>query len=567
MSTDYQVIGENEKAAFTLKVHRGEGMCLLAMNWRKGRPPNDFVGFAIEYMEPGGDRYLQLRNRLNFAGDDGDVDRNELASRFAPFQKFRWVHFPRNADKEGEFTYRVMPVFMNPRGELSYGEAQVASLRLASETYPGKLNVTFTRGFVSSQAFVENYQRFGDINTLLPPRADDGLDFKPTHPKTKEALAWMGFEARRVILDLLDRAIADEKAAVQVVAYDLSELEVVNRLKKLGKRLQIIIDDDGAHGKPGSGETKAAAILTAAGAQVLRQHMGGLQHNKVIIVDGPKQKQVVCGSTNFSWRGLYVQANNAIVLTGAKPVKLFQATFAAYWDSNNSVAAFGATPSAVWTSLGLTGVDAEVTNSPHIAANAALADIAADVAKTKSSLLFSMAFLYQTPGAMRDAFAAKHLDDKIFVYGISDKAVGGLDFQRPGGNKAVVAPSALTDAPKPFSDEPTGGGGTRMHHKFIVIDFDKPTARVYMGSYNFSIAADTKNGENLLVIRDRRIATAYMVEAIRIFDHYHFRMVRAKANEKGGKLALKKPPKPGAKPWFEEDFTVPAKIKDRLLFS
>ena len=60
-----------------------------------------------------------------------------------------------------------------------------------------------------------------------------------------------------------------------------------------------------------------------------------------------------------------------------------------------------------------------------------------------------------------------------------------------------------------------------MHHKFVVIDFDNPTARVYFGSYNFSEAADTSNGENLLLIRDRRIAISYMVEALRIFDHYH----------------------------------------------
>ena len=43
-----------------------------------------------------------------------------------------------------------------------------------------------------------------------------------------------------------------------------------------------------------------------------------------------------------------------------------------------------------------------------------------------------------------------------------------------------------------------------MHHKFVVIDFDKPTARVYMGSYNFSKPADNQNGENLLRIKDRR---------------------------------------------------------------
>ena len=65
--------------------------------------------------------------------------------------------------------------------------------------------------------------------------------------------------------------------------------------------------------------------------------------------------------------------------------------------------------------------------------------------------------------------------------------------------------AALTKGvPPPFSKEPTGGGGIRMHHKFVVVDFDKPTARVYLGSYNFSSPADTENGENLLLIRDRR---------------------------------------------------------------
>jgi phosphatidylserine/phosphatidylglycerophosphate/cardiolipin synthase-like enzyme len=49
-----------------------------------------------------------------------------------------------------------------------------------------------------------------------------------------------------------------------------------------------------------------------------------------------------------------------------------------------------------------------------------------------------------------------------------------------------------------------------MHHKFLVLDSDKPTARIYLGSYNFSDPADTKNGENLLLLRDRRIAVSYL---------------------------------------------------------
>jgi hypothetical protein len=51
---DFQVSSKNDKAPFTLKLHRGDGMCLVAMNWKKGKPPNDFVDFAIESKPPDG---------------------------------------------------------------------------------------------------------------------------------------------------------------------------------------------------------------------------------------------------------------------------------------------------------------------------------------------------------------------------------------------------------------------------------------------------------------------------------------------------------------------------------
>ncbi|REN19611.1 phospholipase, partial [Mycobacterium tuberculosis] len=71
--------------------------------------------------------------------------------------------------------------------------------------YPKQLNVTFTRGFVSSQAFVDKYGADA-VPQLLPAKAEAGLTFKPTHPKAQEALAWMGFEARSAILEVLDEA-------------------------------------------------------------------------------------------------------------------------------------------------------------------------------------------------------------------------------------------------------------------------------------------------------------------------------------------------------------------------
>ena len=113
MAPKFQVVGTNTSALFTLKIHRGEGMALLAMNWRSGKPPKDFVGFGIQYKEPGGDRFFDLKNRLGFARSDGSIDTTKLSTMLSPIQKFRWVHFPFHADAPGQFTYRVTPMFFD----------------------------------------------------------------------------------------------------------------------------------------------------------------------------------------------------------------------------------------------------------------------------------------------------------------------------------------------------------------------------------------------------------------------------------------------------------------------
>jgi hypothetical protein len=567
---DFEVFGTNAAALFSLKVFRGEGMALLGMNWLKGNPPNNFVGFAIEYQEPNGTQFYPISNRLSFLENDGSVNPNILSSRLSPIQKFRWVHFPFNANLPGYFTYRVTPVFMDSKNVLSYGDFQQAAIQLQSETYPGELNVAFTRGFVASQAFIERFSNGGDISTLIPADATQGLTFVATNPKATEALDWMGFEARSAILALLDQAIADNTALVRVTAYDFNEPEVVNRLVKLGNRLKVIIDDSTPHGDNGSAENQAAILLTAsAGAgNVQRQHMGGLQHNKTIAVSG-KVQAAVGGSTNFSWRGFFVQNNNAVIVYGAAAVKLFFDAFDNLWNNPNKAGGFAATASATWNDLKLPNVQAKVAFSPHNAGNSILQGIADDINKTTSSLFYSLAFLYQTPGPIRTAIEKVVSDNTLFVYGISDKTVGGLNIQKPDGNLPIAFPARLlNNVPQPFKKEASGGAGVNMHHKFVVIDFDKPTARVYMGSYNFSGAADQHNGENLFLIQDRRVAVSYMIEAVAMFDHYEFRDVLQTVGGTGNKLYLHKPPQnPGDVAWWSKSYTDPHKIYDRELFS
>ena len=89
---------------------------------------------------------------------------------------------------------------------------------------------------------------------------------------------------------------------------------------------------------------------TARAPNVKRHHMSNLQHNKTIVVDGPKTKAVVCGSTNFTWRGMYVQSNNAVVMRGAKAIPRSPRRSTTI-GANDNVNGFGITASAKWIDL------------------------------------------------------------------------------------------------------------------------------------------------------------------------------------------------------------------------
>jgi hypothetical protein len=587
MKNSYQVTGANSKAPFTLKIHRGDGMVLLAMNWRKGQPPRDFVGFAIEYKEPKSDRFWPVKNRIGFPGQRKKPTDPMISSTMAPIQKFRWVHFPWRADRDGEFQYRVTPMFMDEGGTLSSGEAQDASIALMRETIAGKLNVAFTRGYVSSQSFVANFAPDGKLGTLIPDNAKEGLDFKATHKKAEEAHRWMGFEARASIHSVLDEAIA-AKADVRLIAYDLNLPEIVTRLEKLGKRLKVIIDDSsgtgGGHRAKDSPESVAEERLRkSAGADhVKRQHMGNLQHHKSIAVSGKGLHKVVYGSTNFTWRGFYVQSNSAIVIDSKPAADHYFDVFESYFASDGAPDFRGAEASAGWLDLGVSGIDAKVGFSPHAEENGLLALVGEDIGRAKTSVLFSLAFLGQTKkGPIGPALGRAIKSKTVHALGIADARVKegnlGVTVLTPDNKRRVVRSSALTgNVPAPFSTEPSGLSGssgnhrgTRMHHKFVVLDFDTDNARVYVGSYNFSEPADFDNGENLLLIKDRTVATSYMIEALRLYDHYRFRSAREDEKPKGKKvLELKLPPKKASEePWWQKDWDDPIRKRDRELFA
>jgi len=87
---------QDSKHGFSMKLWRGERMCLLGFDVASPEP--DFVGFAIECRSPGATDFVPLLNRITFSGGapalGGVTGARKFPSTASPIQKFRWVHFP-----------------------------------------------------------------------------------------------------------------------------------------------------------------------------------------------------------------------------------------------------------------------------------------------------------------------------------------------------------------------------------------------------------------------------------------------------------------------------------------
>jgi phosphatidylserine/phosphatidylglycerophosphate/cardiolipin synthase-like enzyme len=141
---------------------------------------------------------------------------------------------------------------------------------------------------------------------------------------------------------------------------------------------------------------------------------------------------------------------------------------------------------------------------------------------------------------------------------------------KPDGSRGLLPFAYLAEnAPEPFKSEWSGqttGHSNMVHHKFLVTDFNGERPTVYTGSSNMADGGEKSNGDNLICIEDRKVAIAYAIEALRLFDHFHFRV---NAQEPGAlqTLRLAKPPATGEKPWFSQYYrTGHVKERDRKLF-
>ena len=579
------------KPGLSMKLWRGERMCLIGFDVPPPVPA-DLVGFAIECRAPGARRFQPLKNRLAFSYDQpiatAVTGARKYPSTEAPFQKFRWVDFPFEA-RAGKYVYRGTAMHMPSDDMLERGTSIDLDISLAPVTYDGFLDVGFTRGFASSQALRDKFPDGTDVDaagrTIIPSNADEGLEFtKATEPSG--IYDWLGFEAYDLIFSFLDDVVADPTVTLDVFAYDLNEPDILERLQRFGKRLRVITDDSAkakngvlsGHGAADSAESKSAAQLrkSAGKSNVHRTHFRHLQHHKVLIArrNGIPFK-VMTGSTNFSFRGIYIQSNNVLVFDDPGVAGLFGNVFDAAFENPASFASDEL--ATKWHTLQAPGKPPlHFCFSPHASSDISLNPVRGAIEQASSSVLYAVAFLSQIKSGPTEEAFDRLIKRPVFSYGITDKR-GQLQLQKPDGSTGLVDFAYLAKkAPEPFKSEWSGGKGINVHHKFVVTDFSLPTAKVFTGSSNLAPSGEQGNGDHLILIEDRKVAVGYAIEALRVFDHLHFRDRMKEAGKKppasqakSDSLTLRKPTAITGKPaWFEE-YYVPGsqKERDRILFA
>jgi hypothetical protein len=248
------------------------------------------------------------------------------------------------------------------------------------------------------------------------------------------------------------------------------------------------------------------------------------------VYDSGTPKQVLTGSTNFSVTGLYVNANHVLVFDDAGVAANYAAVFNESWNDKASES-FAQTPLAaapyVITKTN-TLPQCSITFSPHAAAYAtSILDgisqrITQESTKPLGSVLFAVMQLTGSPSPVYSTLSNLHAKQSFFSYGISDSP-SGVTLYKPGSGTGVLVtgkPSKVT-LPPPFNQVPSILGH-EIHDKFVVCGFNGDDPVVYCGSSNLASGGEAENGDNLLAIHDAEIATAFMIEALLLVDHYAF---------------------------------------------
>src|SRR3954470_793240 len=493
----------------SLKAYAGTTGVLLAMNTSpEGR--EDLLGFAIH--REGGDRPAQwLNGMLTFPGVEHEPGQ-PLSTEQAPIQKFRWSDYRVYPDTT--YKYEVHPVYGTPESpRIEDGPAIEVS---TSSVREGEHRVLFNRAAAASQAFS---RKFPDVDEELAKAKEEG---RPQE-LPEEALAWLS----RGLLEQIDGFIAraaDATWALDIAIYEYELPAILDSVKAAldrGADVRIVF-----HAAPGDTQTEEnEKNLAGWPPERLRPRVtSSIFHDKFAVLSRVRGDQrdpvsVLCGSTNWTRSGVYLQANVVHVAESAdlaaRYLSIFEILFAGATvpETRQWVDANDPLPEDVAVVAGFSPRSDEKDLDAFVAT----------IGQAQSDVLFYTAF--ELDDRIDQALLGEPHDDVLRI-GLQNRPSVITGFHRDR-TADFVATAYLKEGLEGFLAEKTRQpSGILIHTKLVVVNFTSDEPVVISGSHNLSAAASGSNDENFLVVRgDTDVADCYGVEAMRLYDHYRYRWV------------------------------------------
>jgi hypothetical protein len=493
------------------------------------------LGFTLQRSDVGTTAMRFLPNSITFASTPQTT---VLDTENSPLQKFRWGDY--TAKPGTAYRYTVTARYRDGNATpITLKDGDSVTVDVTTEDPKQQAtSVFFNRAAAASQAYM---RKFGDADPDQLPE-----------PKRTEALAWLSRGLEEALLDFQSLA-TDKSFGLHCAVYEFQKENLLDGLKKaLDRGVDVQVVYHFRHKNSPADKTwkknEAAAIKAGLSAVSTKrtQNPGVIMHNKfmVLLKDGVPIA-VWTGSTNWTDGGIYGQLNVGHAVYDPKVAAIYEGYFQLLKkdlsdkDMKAGVRALGAVPSTV-PAAGVLPILSPQSDRTMLTLYGAITDGAQCVLVSAPFALadeITKPFKTVPAGRMHYLLVDKEgsLGDKTEITDIEKIPANSVAF-------AATLPSNLTsfqDKLLKDSAESYHHAGVHIHSKIILADPFGDDPVLVTGSANFSTNSTMHNDSNSLLVRgDTRIADIYSTEFMRMFEQYHFRGAKKKADDKNTVITL-----------------------------